>query len=886
MDRRRTALAAALLAAAGLLPVLLAPGPDRGAGVSAAPRCVAPSYPLTLPGQPEVCVHSDVPPPHVDVHEEPSTSELRARKGASAAAVAAAEELGVPSAYATTATAPAVACDGDGTTGPRVQAMYVVEASKANRYAALLPSFRLWAAGVDDVVNRTAALTGGVRGVRYVTDLAGDGSCLARVLNVTVPDGSMVSFGSTVQAVQALGYTSPVRKYLMWTDATSLCGVASMYLDDRPDQANVNNGAYAQYARVDAGCWGWGNGTNQHSVEAHELVHTLGGVQYSATHSTRAGHCWDEADTMCYSDGGGFAMVSVCPAEREYLLDCSSDDYFSTYPPAGSYLDTHWNAADSRFLLGGGDGSSGGALGTPTTLGGTLTVNNPAVPGLATQATATPELPSGRSLAGVSWRVARADCAVVPTGDGTQASVTCPATVTTATSVTAVLTDSTGATRSVTSPLTFQTGGVKRAVRATLAVQGQSGTASLCTGLSAPAVVTVLDQATGVPVKGLVATLTRQYATQLTPSVVALRVSGTDGTATSAVLASAAATFRAATAAAGPFSASAAAALSATTSRCTADLAGTVSATDPWYGDSVTVEGTLRRSVTSPGDTAVPGASLAVTVKAPDTLSATGTLVVGRTTTLGLLRTAADGSFRGTVRATTSGLLRVALPASASLAAASAELGTLAVRLPATTLTAVADRSDVGYGGTVTLTGSLVRQADGSTPLAGSVVAVRLTAPGRTALTLGSARVAADGSYVARVAVRAAGVLEAVYAGVPGQPSATAVAGPVTVGTWTTALTLASSAPSAPAGGYVTLTGSATRSYGGSTEPARYLPVRVVLSPASGAAPYLLTTVWTRLDGTFSLRYYPRAAAALTGQVQGVVGHAGTTTAPVAVTVR
>ena len=38
-------------------------------------------------------------------------------------------------------------------------------------------------------------------------------------------------------------------------------------------------GGYAQYARVDSGCWGYGDGANQHSVEAHELMHTLGAVQ-------------------------------------------------------------------------------------------------------------------------------------------------------------------------------------------------------------------------------------------------------------------------------------------------------------------------------------------------------------------------------------------------------------------------------------------------------------------------------------------------------------------------------------------------------------------------------------------------------------------------------
>jgi hypothetical protein len=187
----------------------------------------------------------------------------------------------------------------------------------------------------------------------------------------------------------------------MWTDTTVLCGVALQYLDDQPGQGNANNGRYPQYARTDAGCWG---GTN--SVEAHELVHTLGAVQRSAPHKSAAGHCTDEYDRMCYQDGA-VVMTFPCPAENEALLDCGGDDYFSTYPAVGTYLDTRWNSADSRFLVGGGDGTDGGQAGMPTRLGLSVQVNSPGVPGLPTQATASLELPTGRT-AGVVWKSSRA----------------------------------------------------------------------------------------------------------------------------------------------------------------------------------------------------------------------------------------------------------------------------------------------------------------------------------------------------------------------------------------------------------------------------------------------------------------------------------------------
>jgi hypothetical protein len=54
---------------------------------------------------------------------------------------------------------------------------------------------------------------------------------------------------------------------------------------------------------------------------------------------------------MCYADGTPKSLVFACSSVYERLLDCGHDDYFSTNPPAGSYLATHWNTARNAFLV-------------------------------------------------------------------------------------------------------------------------------------------------------------------------------------------------------------------------------------------------------------------------------------------------------------------------------------------------------------------------------------------------------------------------------------------------------------------------------------------------------------------------------------------------------
>ena len=838
----------------------------------AAPVCGPGGQPLTTLTGPVVCTHADQAPPGVDVTEHVPTAELKEREGASAAAYEAAQDLGVPSAYASNASSPAVPCDGDGTSGYRIQAMYVVEQSKANRFSSMEGTFKTWAAGVDDVVNRSAALTGGVRHLRYVTEPDGAGGCVAKVLNVTVPDGSMSSFNATISAVQALGYTNPARKYMMWTDATSLCGIATTYPYDSDGQGNPNNGSYAMYARIDSGCWGFGNGSSDHSVEAHEIVHTLGSVFRTAPHGTTNGHCWDESDTMCYADGGGHAMVQVCSSAQEYLLDCNSDDYFSTFPDPGSWLDTHWNAADSRFLIGGGDGSGGGATGAPTVLGATLQVNNPAVPGLPTQAEVSPTLPAGRTLSTVSWKAGRSDCAFTePTELVTD--VVCNAGTATATTVTATVTDSSGATRTVSSPLTFTTA-TPRDVTVGLRVDGQDATAQVCTSTAFPLALTAVDTATGLPVKGLTLSATKQADGSTTVATTGTKASDATGTSVLSAAAATGTTFTAKSTAVGAWRAAAPVSVRAVPAKCTVALSADATPTTLYYNDALTVTGSLTRQL-SGAPAPVGGVAVALKVVKPG----------GTSLALGTVKTAADGTFRGVYKGTVSGQVVATVAGTTGLTAATADGPSVTVLLPDTDLVASVDRTDVGYGDVVTATGRLQRDAGGTvTPVSGATVSLTVTAPGKAPAVVSTGRTLADGTFTVKGALRTSGALRLVYAGVAGQPAAAVALGDATAGTWSTALTASSSLSSVTLGGSTTLTGSLTRTYGGTTTPAGAMRVQVWFTP-TGGVPVLVTTVGTNTAGSWSARVYPKATGTWKAVLPATTGYAGTTSSGVAVTV-
>ena len=253
-----------------------------------------------------------------------------------------------PDPLATAAATATVPCYGTGSDGFRVQAVYAHASNVTDRFAQYQASFAQWAAAADGVFNASAAETGGTRHLRFVTN----NSCVPVVDDVTLSTSGDDNFNNTIAELRAKGYTRSDRKYLVWVDAQVYCGIAQIYNDDSSGQTNLSNGSTrvsGEFARVDNGCWGAAG----QSVEAHELMHTFGGVQTSAPHATRYSHCWDESDRMCYADGSGSAMRQICPTGHENVFDCNHDDYFfAGSPPSTNYLATHWNVANSVFLAG------------------------------------------------------------------------------------------------------------------------------------------------------------------------------------------------------------------------------------------------------------------------------------------------------------------------------------------------------------------------------------------------------------------------------------------------------------------------------------------------------------------------------------------------------
>lgn len=371
------------LAAAGPRPTettVVAPGAERARGLhygglvpASRGRC-AHNFRVVTTSGPTRCSHGPDPAPaDLDVTQYRATSDLLS--------------AGV---NATPTQSGTVRCIGDGVSGPRVQAVYAVASDHPDRYSQLASSLATWSGQVDGVFSQSAAESGGDRHVRFVMNP----DCSLNIAHVVLSTAGDDNFTNTINELQALGYYRPLTKYLVWMDANVYCGIGEIIEDDTAGASNANN-TQTDFARVDSGCWG----RSDHLSEAHELMHTFGGVQLSAAHATGHHHCTDESDAMCYVDAAGVTLTNTCPAGHEWLFDCGDDDYYDTNPSSGSYLATHWNAARSQFL----DDPNATTTTTTTTTSTTTTTTSP--PPTTTTATFTGSLSAKRTKQSFSLTV-------------------------------------------------------------------------------------------------------------------------------------------------------------------------------------------------------------------------------------------------------------------------------------------------------------------------------------------------------------------------------------------------------------------------------------------------------------------------------------------------
>ncbi|MDX6228166.1 MAG: hypothetical protein QOI76_1556 [Frankiales bacterium] len=245
-------------------------------------------------------------------------------------------------------------CDGNGTSGKRIQLVYVHVKGGPSIFKASLPFIlQRLVPGANGVFEHSSK---GKRAVRWVTKKQA-GGCVPTVITATVAKSANVTgfpfsnIGRALQKASAqLGRTD--RAYLVLVDTPdhpfgypfSDCGFGNVASDARTGAVNRSNSG-PSYAMVWVNCW-------TGLIAAHEITHTMGAVQPVSPHHTDEGHCWDGKDAMCYDDGSKQKQKLICKKPDDFrLLDCNGDDYFSLSPKRGSYLATHWNSADSAFLI-------------------------------------------------------------------------------------------------------------------------------------------------------------------------------------------------------------------------------------------------------------------------------------------------------------------------------------------------------------------------------------------------------------------------------------------------------------------------------------------------------------------------------------------------------
>ena len=271
---------------------------------------------------------------------------------------------------------------------PAIKVIYAHPVDVGNRLGTYGPVIQ---AGVKAISDFAAGESGGALSLRFDIGTYEGPHCVD-IQRVTLPQTSAyyagipdLAFSRVGNDVYArLGPQPGKRNFLIYADGVGPAGIGGEAEGligpgfDHPAGTLQNQGGLFAIAFGRGGSDFFGSGaafppgqTSRTHLEIalHEASHNLGAVQQSAPNSSGtngigspAGHCNDQYDLMCYEDGGsgvlfvdsncdGDASLPADPYGPDFQAwDCNKDDYFAVNPPGGSYLDTHWNLANSVFL--------------------------------------------------------------------------------------------------------------------------------------------------------------------------------------------------------------------------------------------------------------------------------------------------------------------------------------------------------------------------------------------------------------------------------------------------------------------------------------------------------------------------------------------------------
>ncbi|WP_197289272.1 hypothetical protein [Saccharothrix sp. NRRL B-16348] len=220
----------------------------------------------------------------------------------------------------------------------RIQLVYLIPAGAPDASATMVPLIRQHFIQSNAMVSNRAAEYGGDLSLRVACDSTGQPA--VRVLRSSHNNSAIGAIDQEVgrQGQRITGQDNVV----YWGDGGCGGGVAYGSGDTRPGVENgVNNapGIAVVYGRC------------PFTYMLHEQGHSMGAVLPNTPNTSGAGHCNDDADVMCYKDGGprsGNYRSNVCPSPNgnlDYYWDCNVNDYFHPNPSAGSFLATNWNLA-------------------------------------------------------------------------------------------------------------------------------------------------------------------------------------------------------------------------------------------------------------------------------------------------------------------------------------------------------------------------------------------------------------------------------------------------------------------------------------------------------------------------------------------------------------